>query len=99
MLQPILSELHNQVPPEQDLSFHSEVVKKLIESFYVDDVIIGASSKETIQLYSESKKKILQNGCFNLKKFHISSLSIQVRIDAERFSQRNHQKILGRDLC
>ena len=61
---------------EQYLSSHPELIKKPIESFYVNDVVTGASTKEeAFQLYSESKK-ILRVGAFNLRKFCTNSPSL-----------------------
>ena len=51
---------------EQYKDSSPDLIKKLIESFYVDDVVTGASTEEeAFKLYSESKK-ILKNGGFNL---------------------------------
>ena len=61
---------------------HPELVKKLIESFYVDDVVTGASTEEeAFQLYTESKS-ILKDGAFNLRKFRTNSPSLQQKIDS-----------------
>ena len=57
-----------------------DLVQKLINSFYVDDVTGAATEKEAFQLYTDSKK-ILQDGAFNLRKFRTNSHSLQLRID------------------
>ena len=60
---------------------HPDLVQKLINSFYVDDVVTGAATEEeAFQLYTDSKK-ILQDGAFNLRKFRTNSYSLQLRID------------------
>ena len=77
---------------EQYLSSHPELVKKLIESFYVDDVVTGASTKEeAFQLYSESKN-ILMDGAFNLRKFRTNSPSLQLEINAAENQLENPQE-------
>lgn len=54
---------------------------KLIESFYVDDVVSGASDEEeAFKLYTNSKR-ILKKAAFNLQKFKTNSQSLQQRID------------------
>ena len=44
---------------------HPDLVQKLIDSFYVDDVTGATTKEEAFQLYTDSKK-ILQDGAFNL---------------------------------
>lgn len=67
---------------EQYQHLHPDLVQKLINSFYVDDVVTGAATEEeAFQLYTDSKK-ILQDGAFNLRKFRTNSHSLQLRIDA-----------------
>ena len=57
------------------------LVEKLIESFYVDDVVTGAPrEEEPFQLYSDSKK-LLKDGAFNPRKFRTNSPSLQLRIN------------------
>ncbi len=46
-----------------------ELVKTLVQSIYVDNVIAGATDEDSaLQLYQESKE-ILRKGGFNLRKF------------------------------
>ena len=67
---------------EQYQDSHPGLVKKLLESFYVDDVVTGAADEEeAFHLYSEAKK-ILKDGTFNLRKFRTNSPSLQREIDA-----------------
>ena len=64
-------------------SSHPELIKKLIESFYVDDVVTGApTEEEAFQLYTYSKS-ILKDGAFNLRKFRTNSPSLQMKIDSK----------------
>ena len=54
---------------DQYLSLHPELIEKLVDSFYVDDIVTGAATEEeTFELYTESKR-ILKDGMFNLRKF------------------------------
>ena len=64
----------------QYLNSHSELVKKLTKSLYVDDIVGGAQSEEeAYQLYLTSKKIVKQGG-FNIRKFTTNSSSLQQRI-------------------
>lgn len=57
---------------------HPELVKKLIDSLYVDDIITGAPTEEqALQLHSESRE-VLKEGAFNLRKFRTNSTSLQL---------------------
>ena len=76
---------------EQYRSSHPELIEKLINSFYVDDVVTGASTEEeAFQLYTDSKK-ILKDGAFNLRKFRTNSLSLQLKINAAEDQAENLQ--------
>ena len=67
---------------EQYRNSHPDLIERLIDSFYVDDVVTGASTEEeTFQLYTDAKK-ILRDGAFNLRKFRTNSLSLQLKINA-----------------
>ena len=78
---------------ERYLTSHAGLIKKLIESFYVDDVVTGASTEEeAIQLYSESKS-VLKDGAFNLRKFRTNSRSLQLKIDAAEKQSEIPQEI------
>ena len=66
---------------EKYRSSHTELVENLINSFYVDDVVTGASNEgEAFKLYAESKR-ILGDGSFNLRKFRTSSQALQLQIN------------------
>lgn len=67
------------------------LIKKLIDSFYVDDVVTGASTdEEAFQLYTDSKK-ILKDGAFNLRKFRTNSQPLQLEINATESQSENPQ--------
>ena len=54
-------------------STHPELVKRISESIYVDDVVSGAETKEeAFTMYRESKA-MLRKGGFNLRKFNTNS--------------------------
>ena len=54
---------------QKHLSSQPDILQKLSDSFYVDDVIIGTSTEEeAFNLYSELKR-VLKCGAFNLRKF------------------------------
>lgn len=80
---------------------HKAVVKKLLESTYVDDVITGADSiDEAFELYTQAKE-IFRKGGFNLRKFVSNCLPLKTRIDAAEQlldsteSEREEVKVLG----
>ena len=53
-----------------------------MKSFYVDDVITGASTKgEAFSLYQVAKE-ILKAGGFNLRKFSTNAFMLQMKIDS-----------------
>ena len=60
---------------------HPELVKELLQSLYVDDVVFGGDNEDSAyELYTNSKS-ILKNASFNLRKFTTSSPMLQARID------------------
>ena len=84
---------------KQYLTSHPELIKKLIDSFFVDDIVTGASTEEeAFQLYIDSKK-ILKDGAFNLRKFRTNSQSLQMGINAAENQSRYQQSQLGRNIC
>ena len=64
---------------ERFLDTNEAVVKRLLQSTYVDDIISGANS--AFELYTQSKE-IFRQGGFNLRKFLSNSQALQARIDA-----------------
>ena len=66
---------------EKFSSSHPELVKELLRSIYVDDVVFGAHDEEsTYKLYTTSKS-ILESASFNLRKFATNSPTLQQRIN------------------
>ena len=58
----------------------SEFVKKLTDSFYVDDLVTGCrNAKEAIALYEKSKERV-QKGGFKLRKWKSNDESVQNKI-------------------
>ena len=67
---------------ERFLDTNENVVQRLLQSTYVDDIISGAESEEeTFELYAQAKE-IFRQGGFNLRKFLSSSQTVQSKIDA-----------------
>lgn len=78
---------------QQHLNSHPELLQKLTDSFYVDDVITGApTEEEAFHLYSESKR-VLKHGAFNLRKFRTNSVRLQQRIEAAEGRSRDDPPI------
>ena len=68
-----------------------KLIERLINSFYVDDVVTGASTEEeAFRLYTDSKK-ILSKGAFNLRKSRTNTQSLQLKIDAAEKLAENLQ--------
>ena len=72
---------------ENYLISHSELVKILMESIYVDDVVFVADMEDNAYTLYTSSKEILSHGSFNLRKFVTNSPSLQKLIDAQRQPQ------------
>ena len=65
------------------MSTHTELVKRISESNYVDDVVSGAETKEeAFTMYRESKV-MLRKGGFNLRKFNTNSSELRELIHQE----------------
>ena len=68
---------------EKSLETHESVVRQLLYSTYVDDIIAGGQTEEeAFNLYTQSKE-IFRKGGFNLRKFLTSSKRLQERIDSK----------------
>ena len=66
---------------EQHLERNEGLVRKLIRSAYVDDIISGAETEENaFKMYCEAKR-LFREGGFNLQKFRTNSSSLQARLD------------------
>ena len=65
------------------LQTHESVVRKLLCSTYVDDIIAGGQTEEeAFNLYTQSKK-IFHEGGFNLRKFFTNSKCLQGQIELQ----------------
>ncbi len=61
---------------ERFLDSNEAVVKRLLRSTYVDDIISGVNSnKEAFELYTQAKE-IFRQGGFNLRKFLSNSQTL-----------------------
>ncbi len=65
---------------DQHAASHPELIARLNESIYVDDVISGAQSDQSYQLYANSKD-VLKKGGFNIQKFITNSGELQQKIN------------------
>ena len=72
------------------------IVKCLLQSIYVDDIVSGAASEdEAFELYAQAKAMFGRRG-FNLWKFLSNSMKLQQRIDcAESKQLKNSTAPLG----
>ena len=79
---------------EPFLESNEVVVKRLLQSTYVDNIITGAKTEnEAFELYALSKG-IFRQGGFNLRKFLTNSETLQIRINhAEGLLDPNLPKI------
>ena len=71
-----------------------ELVEKLANSFYVDDLVTGDHDQESaFQLYTEAKR-IMGEGSFNLRKFCTNNCQLQDKIDvAEQISSMKQKSL------
>ena len=60
---------------------HPELVRKLLQSTYVDDIVTGADSETLAYQLYKGAKDVLKQGGFNLRKFVTNAHSLQGRID------------------
>ena len=68
---------------EKYRSTHPEVVRILMQSIYVDDVVSGADYEDEAYTLYTASKEILGHASFNLRKFVTNSPSLQDRIETE----------------
>lgn len=57
-----------------------DLIEKLMQSTYVDDVVSGADDEEQAYEFYRGSKSLLLDGSFNLRKF-VSNSSLQAKID------------------
>ena len=71
--------IHHHV--KQYTETQPDLVEKLLQSTYVDDVVGGADDEEQAYQFYQGSKELLLDGSFNLRKFVTSSHSLQTKID------------------
>ena len=62
---------------------HPELVKVLMQSTYVDDVILRADTENSAYVLYANSKEILSHGLFNLRKFVTNSPLLEKLIEAQ----------------
>ena len=62
---------------------YPEIVRILMQSTYVDDVVAGANSEDEAYTLYTASKEILSHASFNLRKFVTNSPTLQDRVDSE----------------
>ncbi|GFT13780.1 uncharacterized protein NPIL_398741 [Nephila pilipes] len=91
-------------PPECN-----EIIQKLKESFYVDNLVSGVFNVNELEQFIEKSKNIMSRGCFNLRGFEsnvvyknvdknsgcTSVLGIIWDLDNDTLSCLNLQPVLG----
>lgn len=78
---------------EKYLSTHPELVKTLMQSIYVDDMVCGADLEDKAYALYAGSKEILGHGSFNLRKFVTNSCTLQQRIDVEEANLRQEKNV------
>ena len=74
-------------------STHPEVVRLLVNSTYVDDIVcVARDEQQAYQLY-ETSKELFKQGGFNLRKFVTNSKSLQERINTQESSGLTVQEL------
>ena len=72
------------------MEVHPDLVEKLMQCTYVDDVITGADDAEQAYEFYQGAKRMLLDGAFNLRKFVTNSRSLQrlmkLRLRPNQFS-------------
>ena len=68
---------------KQYSSSHPELVSKLLESFYMDDLVCGGSSDQEAYEHFSFARKALSHASFNLRKFTTSSRMLRERMQKE----------------
>ena len=66
---------------QRHISSHPDIVSRLLESIYVDDVVTGADTEEEVLELYRHAKSIFREASFNLRKFYTNSKSLQQEIN------------------
>ena len=72
-------------------SSYPNLIRKLRQSLYVDDLASGASDEEQAYQMFVTAKKILKDVGFNLRKFYSSSEALQARVNPWSLLLRRHR--------
>ena len=78
-------------------SSHKDLVDKLLQSIYVDDIVIGAQDDEEALLMYKQSKNLFKAGRFNLRKFVTNAKHLQEKFDQEEGITSTTQNIIGSD--
>ena len=76
-------------------SSRPEVVAKLLESFYVDDLVCGGNDEEEAYDHFSYAREVLSHASFNLRKFITSSHVLRERMKREAESDQTHTGVLN----
>ena len=74
---------------ERYCSSYPEVVRALMQSICVDDVVCGANSEDEAYTLYKTSKEILSHASFNLRKFVTNVHSLQDRVGAGEKSTKS----------
>ena len=78
-------------------SSHKDLVDKLLQSIYVDDIVTGAQdNKEALLMYKQSKD-LFKAGGFNLRKFVTNARHLQEKFDQGEGVANTTQHVTGSD--
>nr|CAH7734117.1 unnamed protein product [Callosobruchus chinensis] len=92
---------------DENLSTHPNIARIMKSDFYVDDLLTGADTIESATRISEVIFKILNQGCFKLRKFHSNEQKVLDWLETDNdnlskmvdFGEREQAKTLGSMWC
>ena len=76
-------------------SSRPEVVAKLLESFYVDDLVCGGNDEEEAYDHFSYAREVLSHASFNLRKFVTNSHVLREKMRREPESDQTHAGVLN----
>ena len=74
-----------------------EVITKLLESFYVDDLVCGDNDEEEAYDHFSYAREVLSHASFNLRKFITSSHVLRERMKSKIESDQTHTGVTSGD--
>ena len=74
------STIRHHLDAQLSEEFYMELIKRLKNSLYVDDLVTGEANNKVLELYSKSKS-IMQRGGFNLRKWNTNSTVVREAIN------------------